>query len=216
MKRFAVVLSGCGVKDGSEIHEAVLTFLAICRHGAAYDAFAPDKPQKSVVNHLTQQPMPETRNVMVESARIVRGAIQPLSTFDASRYDGLVFPGGFGAAQNLCTFARDGAEMSVDPDVERAVQAMVAKGKPIGALCIAPVILAKLVPGAQVTIGQDAGVGGAVESMGAHHVRSGHGEVVVDEVRRLFTTPCYMLDANIAQVAEGAENLVKAMMQAMK
>ncbi|HSV29987.1 MAG TPA: isoprenoid biosynthesis glyoxalase ElbB, partial [Candidatus Omnitrophota bacterium] len=132
---FAVVLSGCGVFDGSEIHEAVLTLLAIDRAGGGYQCFAPDIAQRDVVNHLTQQQMAESRNVLVEAARIARGRIKPLSAFDASQFDVLIFPGGFGAAKNLSSFAVDGPDCSVDPEVERAVKAMAAAKKPIGALC---------------------------------------------------------------------------------
>jgi enhancing lycopene biosynthesis protein 2 len=215
--RFAVVLSGCGVYDGAEIHEAVLTLLAIDRRGGAYQCFAPDKPQMHVVNHLTgQEAAGETRNVLVEAARIARGDIKPLSAFDPAEYDALVFPGGFGAAKNLCTFATEGPECSVDPDAEKAVRGMNAAGKPIGALCIAPALMARIFgAGVDVTIGKDEGTAKAIEAMGARHTQAGHGGVVVDKTRRLVTSPCYMLDSTIAQIADGAENTVKALLQLM-
>ncbi|HEY9163413.1 MAG TPA: isoprenoid biosynthesis glyoxalase ElbB, partial [Magnetovibrio sp.] len=177
----AVVLSGCGVYDGAEIHESVLTFLALDRLGAAYQCFAPDVPQAHVVNHLTGKPAPgESRNVLVESARIARGHILPLDQFDAAQFDAIAFPGGFGAAKNLSTFAFDGAECSVNADVERALKAMHAAGKPIAALCITPAIVARVLGDVEVTIGSDAGTAQAIEAMGATHTQTGHGEVVVD------------------------------------
>lgn len=213
---FAIVLSGCGVQDGAEIHEAVLTLLAIDRHGAGYQCFAPDIAQRDVVNHLTGQPVPgESRNVLVESARIARGRIKPLSTFSPAAFDGLILPGGFGAAKNLSSFAVDGPECSVDPDVDAAIRGMAAAGKPIGALCIAPAVVARVLGTVEVTIGSDAGTAAAIEQMGARHRAAGHGEVVVDAARKLVTTPCYMLNASISQIAEGADAVVRGMLDLM-
>lgn len=209
MKKIAVVLSGSGVYDGSEIHEATLTFLAIIKNGCVYHCFAPDKLQHHVINHITGEEMEETRNVLVESARIARGNIRPLHEFKAGDFDALVFPGGFGAAKNLSTLAFKGADCSIDPDVERAVIAMVETKKPIGALCIAPAIITRILKGAKVTIGSDAGTIGTIETMGGNHEVTTHGEVSVDLKYKLVTTPCYMLDANILQIAEGADNLIK-------
>ncbi|MGB0747423.1 MAG: isoprenoid biosynthesis glyoxalase ElbB [Magnetospiraceae bacterium] len=214
--RFAVVLSGCGVYDGAEIHEAVLTLLAIQKNGGNYDCFAPDVDQHHVINHRTGDEMPETRNVLTESARIARGAIAPLADFNAADYDAIIFPGGFGAAKNLCTFAFDGADCTVNDDVAQAVAAMVAAGKPIGALCIAPALMAKVMAGATLTIGQDEGTAQAIESMGAKHQKTTHAEVVVDPARKLVTSPCYMLDATISQIAEGADNAVRAVLGLME
>ncbi len=212
MKKFAVVLSGCGVFDGAEIHEAVLTLLAIAQQGASYDIFAPDVNQYHVINHLTHQPVPEKRNVLVESARIARGKISPLSLFNAAHYDALIFPGGFGAAKNLSTIAFDGPDAKVNPDVEAAVKAMHKAGKPIGALCIAPAVIAKILGSVEVTIGNDPGTISAIKKMGGAHVETTHGEVVVDKKNKIFTTPCYMLDASIVQIYEGARNVVKEML----
>jgi enhancing lycopene biosynthesis protein 2 len=213
MKKFAVVLSGCGVFDGAEIHEATMTLLAIAQQGATYEIFAPDIDQYHVINHLTHQPMPEKRNVLVESARIARGKIKPLGQFKATDFDALIFPGGFGAAKNLSTVAFDGPAAKVDPDVERAVKAMHAAGKPIGALCIAPAVIARILGDVELTIGNDPGTAGAIEKMGGKHVRTTHGEVVVDQKNRIFTTPCYMLDATIVQIYEGASNIVKEVLR---
>jgi enhancing lycopene biosynthesis protein 2 len=215
MKKFAVVLAGCGVSDGAEIHEATLTMLAIARNGAVYEIFAPDIPQHHVINHLTGKEMPETRNVLVESARIARGRIKPLSSFDGQSVDAIIFPGGFGVAKNLCTFAFEGAGCEVNADVAYAIREMDRLGKPIGALCISPVIVAKLLGNVELTIGDDPVTAAAVEIMGARHRRTTHGEVIIDEKRNVFSTPCYMLDADILEIEQGAENIVKAMLAVM-
>ena len=214
-KKIAVVLSGSGVYDGAEIHEATLTMLAIARQGAEYKCFAPDIPQHHVINHITGDEMDETRNVLIESARIARGDISPLSEFDGKDFDALIFPGGFGAAKNLSTVAFDGANAKVNADVENTVLQMVNLKKPIGALCIAPAFIAKILSGVSVTIGQDKGTAEAIEAMGATHVETNHGDVVMDEEKLVFTTPCYMLDASITDIDDGANNVVKAMMEKM-
>ena len=215
MKKFAIVLSGCGVFDGAEIHEATLTMLAIMKQGATYEIFAPDIQQHHVVNHITGEEMPEKRNVLIESARIARGKIKDLKDYDPNNYDAMIFPGGFGAAKNLCDFAFKGADCIVNPDVEKAMLKTAGKNKPIGALCISPVIFAKVFGDVEVTIGQDAGTAEAIEKLGATHIKTTHGEVIVDEKNKLFTTPCYMLDANILDIARGASNIVKAMLEKM-
>ena len=213
MKKFAVVLAGNGVFDGAEIHEATLTLLAINRHGAQYQCFAPDVEQAHVINHITGEEMPETRNVLVEAARIARGNIKPLSEYKADDYDTIIFPGGFGVAKNLCTFAFDGTDCTVNPGVERAIRETVAQKKPIGALCISPVLIAKVLGDVKVTIGNDEDTIQAVRAMGGKHEQTSHGQVVVDEKYKIVTTPCYMLDANIGQIAAGAENAVKKLLE---
>jgi enhancing lycopene biosynthesis protein 2 len=215
-KKIGVVLSGCGVNDGSEIHEAVLTLLAIDRQGATYQCFAPNVLQRDVVNHVTGKATGETRNVLVESARIARGRIRDLVTFDVSEFDALVFPGGFGAAKNLSSFAVDGADCNVEPSVVAAIRAMHQAGKPIGALCIAPVILAKVLGKVTVTIGHDTDTASAITAMGATHEDRGHGEVAIDRANKVVTTPCYMLDASIRQIAEGADHVVAALLELAK
>jgi enhancing lycopene biosynthesis protein 2 len=213
MKKFAVVLAGCGVFDGAEIHEATLTFLAIAQQGGSYQAFAPDVDQYHVVNHITGKEMHEKRNVLVESARIARGDIKPLSQFRAADFDALIFPGGFGAAKNLATVAFDGANAKVNPDVDMAVKSMHKAGKPIGALCIAPAVIARILGDVEVTIGNDPGTAGAIGKMGGKHITATHGEVVVDKKNKIFSTPCYMLDATIVQVYDGANNVIKEIMK---
>ncbi|HHL57522.1 MAG TPA: isoprenoid biosynthesis glyoxalase ElbB [Bacteroidetes bacterium] len=214
-KKFAVVLSGCGVYDGAEIHEATLTLLAIARAGATYQCFAPDMKQYHVINHLTGEEMNEERNVLIESARIARGNIKPLSEYDAKEFDALIFPGGFGAAKNLSTVAFKGADATVIPEVEKAIEQTVELKKPIGALCISPAILAKVLKDVSVTIGKDKGTAEAIEAMGAKHVETNHGDVVFDENKLVFTTPCYMLDATITDIDDGATNVVNEMMKVM-
>lgn len=215
MKKIAVVLSGSGVFDGAEIHEATLSLLAIAKNGASYEIFAPDVNQHHVINHLTGEEMNETRNVLVESARIARGQIRPLSEFDATAVDGILFPGGFGAAKNLSDWAFNGPGSEVIEEVSQAIQDMVQAGKPVGALCISPVLLAKVIEGVKITIGSDEATAAGVETAGATHINATHGEVVVDEKYKVITSPCYMLDATILDIEQGANNVVKAMMDMM-
>jgi len=213
-KNVAVILAGCGVYDGSEIHEATLSLLALDQAGAHVQCFAPDIEQMHVINHLTGDEMPEKRNVLVESARIARGKIKPLSNFTADKFDAALLPGGFGAAKNLCDFAVLGTECSVNEQVEEALRSMHKKGKPIAALCISPVILAKLFEGAKVTLGAQGSTSGAVEDgMGAQHVVTTHGQVTVDEKLNLITAPCYMLESSIAQIYDGVKNAVQVLLE---
>lgn len=213
MKKIAVVLAGSGVYDGAEIHESVLTLLAIARHGAQYQCFAPDINQAHVINHLTGAEMPETRNVLTEAARIARGNIKSLAEYKASDFDALIFPGGFGVAKNLCSFAFDGVDCSVNSEVENAIRATIVAEKPLGALCISPVLIAKVLVDVEVTIGNEEGAANAIESFGGTHVQTTHGEIVYDPKYKLVTTPCYMLDATIDQIANGAENVVSKILE---
>lgn len=215
MKKFAVVLAGCGVFDGAEIHEATLTLLAIKKQAADYQCFAPDIPQHHVINHITGDEMNESRNVLIESARISRGDIKNLNEFDPKDFDALIFPGGFGAAKNLSTVAFKGADAEVNAEVEKAVKSMLEAKKPIGALCISPAFIAKIIGDVKVTIGQDEGTANAIEAMGATHITTDHGDVVVDDEKLVFTTPCYMLEADITQIWDGAYNTVEAMLKFM-
>ncbi|HHO47774.1 MAG TPA: isoprenoid biosynthesis glyoxalase ElbB [Desulfobacteraceae bacterium] len=211
-RKIAVILSGCGHQDGAEIHEATLTLWAIHKHGAEFQCFAPDIPQHHVLNHITGEEMNERRNVLIESARIARGNIRDLKLFDPGAFDALILPGGVGAAKNLCTYAFDGPDCTVNEDIARAVKAMHGAGKPIGALCIAPVILARVLGAVELTVGQDAATADNLARMGARHTPTGQGQVVVDRTSRIVTTPCYMLPSRVDQIADGAENLVKAVL----
>ena len=210
MKKIAVILAGNGVYAGAEIHEATMSLYAIAKNGGTYEIFAPNIKQHHVVNHLTGEEMPETRNVLVESARIARGQIKDIKELDASNFDALIVPGGFGVAKNLSDFAFKGTEMTVLDTFEKAILSFVEQSKPIGALCIAPAIMAKILNEATLTIGNDNDTIIAVEAMGAKHQITDHGEVIIDKKYKLATTPCYMLDATIAEIGDGAQNVVKA------
>jgi len=210
-----IILSGCGVQDGSEIHEAVLTMLHLDRIGAQSVCAAPDDELTEVVNHVSNQACTgERRNMLLESARIARGSIVALDSLKAADLDALIFPGGFGAARNLCTFADDGPQCTVRPDVERLILDMVQAGKPLGALCIAPVLLARVLGGGgmpvEVTIGNDQGVAGAIVAMGARHVDCPVDQAVTDTKYRVVTSPAYMLAAGIQDVYASAGALVAA------
>jgi enhancing lycopene biosynthesis protein 2 len=214
-KTFAVILSGCGHQDGAEIHEATLTLWAIHNNGCEYLSFAPDIEQFHVLNHITGDAMAEQRNVLVESARIARGQIQDLKNFSAKNVDGLIIPGGLGAAKNLSTYAQKGADCAVNKDLATAVQDMHAAHKPIGALCIAPVILAQILEKADLTIGQNEQVANDIVAMGAQHSAVLLEEIVVDTDRKIVTTPCYMFDARVDQIGRSVDKLVKAMLDLM-
>lgn len=213
MSRVAVCLSGCGVMDGSEIHEAVLTLLALDQAGARIVCCAPDVDQMHVVDHTNRTPVQsERRNVLKESARIARGDISDLAGVRAADIDALIFPGGFGAAKNLCTFAVDGAACRVNPQVERLVGEMLDARKPIGAICIAPGIIAAVLGKTAhplLTIGHDEGTAGNIEACGARHEGCAVREFVIDRKNRIVSTPAYMLGPSIAHVAEGIEKCVR-------
>jgi enhancing lycopene biosynthesis protein 2 len=209
MKQVAVVLSGCGVYDGAEIHEAVLTLLALDRAGAQAVCFAPDKAQLHVINHLSGEEMPENRNVLLESARIARGKIQALSQADAEQLDALIVPGGFGAAKNLSSFATQGAECSVDPDLSKLILEMYKKNKPMGFMCIAPTLLPKVIgQPLRLTIGNDPDLGDVIDAMGGEPVICPVDDIVVDIENKVVTTPAYMLAQSIGEAAKGIDKLV--------
>ena len=206
--RFAVILAGCGNKDGAEIHESVLTLLNIDRLGHHYQCFAPDLPQARVINFLTNEEMPEKRNVLLESARIARSKILPLADFNPHQFDILVLPGGSGVAYNLCTFARDGDRMSVLPQLEEGIKAMHRAGKPIGALCISPVIIAHVLKEVTLTFGKDEKINAMFQKTGTRAVNKDAKNIVVDLKNKIVSTPCYMLDARISEIGEGIEKLI--------
>jgi len=211
--RFAVILAGCGNKDGAEIHESVLTLLSIDRSGHQYQCFAPDVPQARVLNFLTNEEMPEKRNVLLESARIARSKIKPLPDFREGDFDILVMPGGSGVAYNLCTFAVDGDRMTVLPQVESCVRAMHRAGKPIGALCISPVIIAKVFKEVTVTFGKDEKINAIFQKSGTKTANTDARSIVIDHKNKIVTTPCYMLDARISEVSEGIEKLIQQLIK---
>ena len=215
MKNIAILLSGCGVFDGAEIHESVLTLLTLGRAGAAYQCFAPDIPQLHVVNHLTGEVEEgASRNVLVEAARIARGEIKATSELNIDEFDALIIPGGFGAAKNLCNFAVKGADCEINPQVKVFVSQFVGANKPVGFICISPVMIPHFYgAGAKGTIGSDEGTAAAFNSMGGDHQDASVHEIVVDEERKLVSTPAYMLAGNIVEAASGIEKLVHKVLE---
>ncbi len=216
MRKIALILSGCGVFDGAEIHEACAALLALHRAGAQVTACAPSGPQMHVVDHAAGSPVAgATRDILAESARLVRGEITPLAALDPADFDGVMLPGGFGAAKNLCTFAVDGAACRVHPEVESFLRGAHAAGKPIAAMCIAPVVLARVFGSSgapALTIGNDVATAAQVTAMGARHVDCDATGIVVDEDARIVTTPAYMLAGNIGEVFASAEAVVKKLL----
>ncbi|AYC34771.1 isoprenoid biosynthesis protein ElbB [Pseudomonas cavernae] len=213
-KKVAVILSGCGVFDGAELHESVIALLRLDQRGAQVQCFAPNIAQLHVINHLTGEEMPETRNVLVESARIARGNIKDVREAKAEDFDALIVPGGFGAAKNLSDFAINGANCSVQPDVLALAQAFAAAGKPVGLICIAPALAARIYgEGVICTIGNDEGTAAALEQMGASHEECVVSEVVEDAQRKLVTTPAYMLAQSIGEAAAGINKLVDRVLE---
>ncbi len=214
-KKVGVILAGCGVFDGSEVQESVLTLLALERAGVQAVCMAPDKDQFHVINHLTGKESNETRNVLVESARIARGNIENLATVGADDLDALVLPGGFGAAKNLSRFAVEGPESEVDPEVRRLIEEMSAARKPIGFLCISPAIGAQVLgqTGVEVTIGTDRETASAIESCGARHIDCPVTEIHIDQERKVISTPAYMLGQNILEVSKGIDKLIQTLVE---
>ncbi len=211
MLKIGVILSGAGVFDGSEIHEAVITLLNIESEGAEYICMAPDINQMHTIDHLTgSESEDEQRNVLVESARIARGEIKRIKEVNPDEIDAIIIPGGFGAAKNLCDFAVNGANCTVNQDVEELLLKMNKAGKPIGAMCIAPVILAKVFGDVKptLTIGTDRETAQAIETMGAIHKDCTVDNIVVDEENKMVSTPAYMLAKGITDAAAGIEKLV--------
>ena len=217
-KRVGVILSGCGVYDGTEIHESVLTLLALDRAGAEVICMAPDKSQMHVINHQTGEVAEgESRNVMIESARIARGAVRDVALVGVDELDALVLPGGFGAAKNLCDFAVKGADCEIDTGVSRLIQEMHRAGKPIVAMCIAPAVAMKALTDdgvkPKLTIGTDADTAAALESMGGSHENHDVFGVAVDEDNKVISTPAYMLAQSISEVADGINNAIDRLMK---
>jgi enhancing lycopene biosynthesis protein 2 len=216
MAKVGVILSGCGVFDGSEIHETVCALLALDQAGAEVVCMAPNKPAAEVIDHLAKKPVGEKRNVLVESARIARGAIVDLATVKVTDFDAFILPGGFGAAKNLSDFAFIGENCKVDEDVARVLRAAQSAGKPIGLACIAPVIAAQLF-GKELkptlTIGHDPSTAAKINAMGAKHQATDVEEIAVDETHRIVTTSCYMEAQRIRDVYAGMEKLVAKVLE---
>lgn len=213
-KKVAVILSGCGVYDGAEIHESVLTLLRLDQRGAEVQCFAPDIPQHHVVNHLTGEETQETRNVLVESARIARGAIKDIREADVNEFDALIVPGGFGAAKNLSDLAIQGAACRVESQLLTLAEAFAVAGKPVGLICISPALAAKIYgPGVTCTIGNDPDTAAAITKMGGLHEECEVTEIVEDTARKLVTTPAYMVAKSISEAAAGINKLVDRVLE---
>ena len=217
MAKVGVILSGCGVFDGSEVQEASATLIALAQHGIAYQCMAPDR-EFEVVDHCTQRATGERRNVLTESARIARGEIIDLKEVNGGDYDAFFLPGGFGAAKNLCTFASEGPDCSVDPQVERVLREANDAGKPIGFICIAPALGAKVFGSkcVKVTIGHDADTAAGVAKTGATHVEADAEQIVVDDANNIVSTPAYMEAKDPAQVFSGISSLVENIAKRIK
>jgi len=217
--KVGVVLSGCGVYDGAEIHEAVLTLLTLDKAKTQIICMAPDIAQLHVINHLKgEESVGESRNVLVEASRIARGDIRDMKDVSADDIDALIFPGGFGAAKNLCDFAIKGTDCTVNMEVERLVKEMHAAKKPIGFICIAPVIAAKVLGehGPTLTIGNDEGTAAAIEAMGGTHVNKPVDDIAVCQANKIVSTPAYMLGPGVSDVAAGIEKLVLKVLELSK
>jgi enhancing lycopene biosynthesis protein 2 len=215
MPKIAVILSGCGVFDGAEIHESVLTLLALDRAGVEVICAAPDADQLHVIDHRKSQPVSETRNILAESARIARGNIKPLSALTPAEVDGAILPGGFGAAKNLSTFAVEGTNATVRSELVHYLKAMQEAGKPLGFACIAPAIAAQVFgpQGVKFTIGTDAATAKALETWGGKHEDCAVNDIVVDEKLKIVTTPAYMLAQRITEAESGINKMVEAVVK---
>jgi enhancing lycopene biosynthesis protein 2 len=209
MPRIGVVLSGCGVNDGSEIHETVITMLELDKAGADMVLMAPNIDQLHVINHYTDQEMNEYRNVLIESARIARGDIIDMAEVSSSDVDALIFPGGFGVAKNLCDYAMAGTDCSVNPDVLRLTQEVHNDKKPIGVICISPAMMAKILGDeTELTIGFDEQTANDINAMGAKHISCPVEDIIIDTQKKVVSTPAYMEAKSIKEAAAGITKLV--------
>jgi enhancing lycopene biosynthesis protein 2 len=209
MPRIGVVLSGCGVNDGAEIQESVITMLELDKAGAEMVLMAPNIDQLHVINHYTGQEMDEYRNVLVESARIARGNIKDMAEVSSSDVDALIFPGGFGVAKNLCDYAMTGANCSINPDVLKLAKEIHKDNKPIGVMCIAPAMMAKILgEDIELTIGFDEQTANDINTMGAKHITCPVEDIIVDRDKKVVSTPAYMEANSIKEAAEGISKLV--------
>lgn len=217
MAKVAIILSGCGVFDGAEIHESVLTMLALEENGASYQCFAPNISQHHVINHLTGKETLETRNVLVESARITRGNIKPIEELIEKDFDALIFPGGFGAAKNLSDFAFKGKDCKVEELTLKAAKSFVLAKKPLGFICIAPAMIPQIVgEPTELTIGNDAETAVQIEAMGGRHIFCPVTQFVLDKKHKIVSTPAYMLANNLSEAASGIRKLVAKVLELAK
>lgn len=214
MKKFAIILSGCGQHDGSETHETILTLLAMDKANVDWQAFAPNIINNNIVNHFTNNTAEgESRNVLVESARLVRGKIKPLSEARVADFDAIIFPGGFGAVNVLCNWFQKREDFSFNPEIKKFIDETKALNKPMGFICIAPMMLTKIFADAKFTIGNDKDLAKEIAAAGCEHVDCPASEIVVDIKNKLVTTPANMLKPRISEVAEGIDKLVKELVK---
>ncbi|OOE67385.1 isoprenoid biosynthesis glyoxalase ElbB [Salinivibrio kushneri] len=214
MKKVAVILSGCGVFDGAEIQETVLSLLALEQNDAQWQCFAPDIDQHHVINHRTGEAMSETRNVLTEASRIVRGEILPLTDLNADDFDALLVPGGFGAAKNLSDFAYHGDPVQVHQDMFAVCQAFARSEKPAGYMCIAPIMIPQIYPkGVKGTIGNEPDIAAAFNRMGGEHIECPVSDYVLDQRHHLLSTPAYMLATSVSDAASGINRMVKKLVE---
>lgn len=223
--KFGILLSGCGVYDGAEIHEATMTMLAIQEAGHDYQCLSINKDQHHVINHLTGEELDQTRNVMMEAARIARGDVKDLADFSVDNIDALVIPGGFGSAKNFSKWAFEGPDGEIEPSVKNLIAGMVAEGKPVCALCVSPVLVAKAFEGTNIhpnlTLGSNAeaspydipGFHAGVESVGATTAMKTKTEVLVDVKNKIVTAPCYMMDATILDIRNNTRQAIEATLE---
>ena len=208
--KFAIVLAGCGQHDGSETHETILTLLSLAQEGIEWYAFAPDIPQQQVINHLTEQPQEsENRQVLIESSRLVRGKIKPITEADVSAFDAIIFPGGFGVVSNLCNWGEKGTDFTMNKDVATFIDHAVFNKKPLGFICIAPMIIPKIFKNAKLTIGNDNELAEQINSMGSIHVACEASDVIIDKEHNVVSTPANMVANSIDEVYIGIHKLVK-------
>ncbi|PIR31720.1 MAG: isoprenoid biosynthesis protein ElbB [Alphaproteobacteria bacterium CG11_big_fil_rev_8_21_14_0_20_44_7] len=213
MKKVAVILSGCGHLDGAEIRESVLTLLYLDKKNAEIEVFAPDINQHHVINHLSGEETSETRNVLIESARIARGKIAPLTDLKPDNFDALIMPGGYGAAKNLSDFAFKGANAVVNDDLKKIVKSFLEARKPIGAICISPAVLVAAIKCGTVTIGDDEETASAINQIGGKHLNCATNEICIDEERKIVSTSAYMRDDSLAKISDGIEQLVNKVIE---
>ena len=217
MARIGVVLAGCGANDGAEIHESVITLLALDRAEAEVVIMAPDMDQFHVINHFNGNTMEPARNILVEASRIARGDIVPVGTVKGEELDGLIFPGGTGMSKNIFDYAMTGPDCTVINDVEKLVREIIESGKPLGAICIAPVMVAKVLQNMErsgkLTGGYNESITKDIQSMGIDTEEVGAKDIVVDQENKIVSTPAYVEAGSIKETAEGIEKLVKKIIE---
>lgn len=212
MSKFAIVLAGCGQHDGSETHEVILTLLSMDQVGITWDAFAPDVKQPCVINHLTESVnATEERSVLQESARLVRGKIKPITMAQVAEYDAIIFPGGLGAVTTLCDWFEKKADFNFNPEVKCFIDEAVKLNKPMGFICIAPMMITKIYPGATLTVGNDESIAAQIHAMGCQAMTCSADDIVIDETHKIVSTPANMVAKNINDVYVGINKLVQAL-----